>query len=314
MIDRKLNHKWTQILITNACNLKCGGCNQLCGHFPKEKLWFISLDELKLAIDTLLVRAKEWWNQKDYPEDNKYIALYGGEPTLHPKWNEILDILYSYETTPFMIWTNGRTFPDKEKLPKTGYSQFIHLFTCQDDTFNHNNNLEYRNAHHKNVGYRIDYKDKNIRFQPTLVAPIDIFEEKNPKAYWRKAKKDCLIWNRCETIIYKNKAYYCTVAAAMDCLYHDNAHGWEIKPGENPFNKTEQEIAEQASHFCHRCGWCCRESYGEGTKIDKYKQFIHGKTLATETNYNGSKNMEYVDNLVQITIKPKFPPPVVKHQ
>jgi hypothetical protein len=232
------------------------------------------------------------------------------KPTLHPKWEEILDIIYSYDNIPFMVWTNGRTFKDKNILPKSGYEKFLHIFTSQDKTFNHGNNLNYRNAHDKNVGYRIDYKDTNIRFLPTLVAPIDVFGDPNKKNYWRKAAKDCLIWNLCETIIYKNKAYYCTIAAAMDHLYFDGAHGWEIRPDKNPFDKTDEEVTEQASDFCYRCGWCCHTSYGEGTNY--YKQFSQSKTLVSQTNFEGAPKKDNMQLVGKVNVpKPRFPLPLL---
>ena len=84
------------ITITNVCNLHCGGCSQLCGHFEKEQLWFIDLDQLKTNIETMgkYISKKIW--------------IFGGEPTLHPKFNEIKEILYSYEDYNFIIFYNGR--------------------------------------------------------------------------------------------------------------------------------------------------------------------------------------------------------------
>lgn len=298
-----LNRKCTQILITNVCNLSCGGCNQLCGHFPKEKLWFISLEDLKMSISAVLIRADIWWKLPDFPEKNKFIALYGGEPTLHPDWEGILEVLYSYSDVPFMVFTNGRTFPDKTKLPKTGDPRFVRgIFEAHDKAYNHSDNLQYRYAHHRNVGYRLDYKDADTanRFNPTLVAPIDVLGIQDRSFYFEKAKKHCVIWRECENIVYNNKAYFCTVAGAMDWLFHDGKHGWQVDGSSNPFHKTNQDIKDQAQHFCYRCAWCCTDLYGDSSNTSA-KQYMNKPTLATKTNYDAmhSKKLE----LIQLEIR-----------
>ena len=66
-----------QIDVTNACYLKCTNCTRHVGHHKKP--YFMDLEYLRKAIDSL----------QDFPGE---IGLMGGDPTLHPKFDEICKI------------------------------------------------------------------------------------------------------------------------------------------------------------------------------------------------------------------------------
>ena len=67
-----------QIEVTNACWLKCANCTRHVGHHKDP--FFMDLNYLEKAIDSL-----------EGFEGN--IGIMGGEPTLHPKFNEICEIV-----------------------------------------------------------------------------------------------------------------------------------------------------------------------------------------------------------------------------
>ena len=48
--DDHLKNKTAHIVITNVCNLTCGGCHQHCGNFEKSQLWLISPEEFASHI------------------------------------------------------------------------------------------------------------------------------------------------------------------------------------------------------------------------------------------------------------------------
>jgi organic radical activating enzyme len=296
---KKLNRKMFGIHITNVCNLHCGGCDQFCGYFNKEKHFYISLDELKNNIENFTKYRIDNWNASDFPEDDKLVLLYGGEPTLHPEFNAILNLLYEYEDIPFCIYTNGRSFASEhfkhidldvtgteisravyrtDTLPRNGYPKFSKLFSGY-------------HAHEKNVTYRIDYKTSESRnmFAPVLCSPTDLETDNklNQMEMWERIKKDyriCYKWNKCENSIYNNKAYVCNVAASMDNMFYGGKHGWDVEKGKNPFDKTEQEIDDQMENFCYRCGYNCPGGMGEfENKTDK-NQYVHKGTMVTDTN------------------------------
>jgi len=288
----KLNNKMFSIHVTNVCNLHCGGCDQFCGYFNKEKHFFISIQELKDAIECFKAYRANHWTREDFPEDEKLFLLYGGEPTLHPKFDEIKSILLEHKDIPFVIYTNGRSFPLAEidisvsskdvsrqvylcdKLPKTGYPEFLQIF-------------QRFHTHDKNIAYRIDYKTSQScgDFVPTMVAPVDI--EENPlskKDYWLRAKSQCYKWNMCENSIYNGKAYVCNVAATMDHMFYQGQHGWEVKAGENPFEKNTQQIAQQMENFCYRCGYNCKGGLKGFDETMETTQYIQKGSMITQTN------------------------------
>jgi len=252
-----LHGKQINILVTNICNLSCGGCSQQCGYIPKEKLWNIPLGQLKWNIELLIDVRKG---------DPGRIGLFGGEPTLHPQFDEMLSLLLAYPEASFQVYTNGRELGSE------------------------------RTKNRNNLDFRVDFKDKSTQrdFLPTQVAPMDIIGIENKMHYWGKAKKHCHMWKNCASIIYNNKAYFCEAPAAWD-LMNDEDHGWPLKWGVDPFARTDKEVATQAENFCYRCGWCLTKKELASNKIPM--QSINDPTLVTQINskFKTKKPMTVLD-------------------
>lgn len=300
-IEDHLNGKVYSICITNVCNLACGGCNQFCGLYEKPKLWFLSPEDLRKHLESNLPEfVQRNWTREDYPTHNRYVVIYGGEPTIHPQFSDILDVLYSFPQYPFVVFTNGRTFPelsifddeDRKKvwdkiaaypLQRTGYA-------CHAEVFANTH------SHDQNVGFRVDLKTKHTKdtFMVTLVAPCDLdgtSDNPDKAAYVKKAQEHCYQWINCECAVYNNKAYACHLAAAMDHLFYNGEHGWEITEGENPFKKSKREIEQQLSNFCYRCGY----NFGGEKAFNKKtgdRQFINEPTIYTPTNFVESSTIK----------------------
>ena len=309
-----LNNKMFAIHVLNFCTLSCGGCDQFCGYFNKKKNWVISLDELNKAIEVFKDYRKNW-KYKSFPASNKIVLIYGGEPTLHPQFDAILDCLYSNPDIPFVIYTNGRTFVRELKdvdlevsqknisrqvyhhpnLPKTGYAKYREIF-------------RFYHTHEKNVAYRIDLKNSQVRdmFIPTLCAPCDLQQANQG---WSAAKKRCYKWQQCENAIYKGRAYVCNVAAAMDLMFYEGKYGWAVG-NSNPFEKTAKQIAEQMQHFCHRCGYNFQGNLEGFDEITEKTQYIHKGSLITKTNYRDiDKHAPFTHKLELIDLAIKKTPP-----
>lgn len=300
-----LNNKFFSINVTNVCNLSCSGCNQLCGLYPKEKNWFISIEDFKFSIECFREYIKINWARKDYPKENKYCGLYGGEPTLHPSFEEIISILHENDDLPFCIYTNGRTFLDQLKeidlSPCYGRDimpQIMKLNLTRSSNFEV---LQKFPVHEKNIAYRIDLKTKDVmrKFVPTLCAPCDIQSNNLSKNdFVKQAKKVCFQWNNCENVIYNGKAYACHLAAAMDLMFYNGENGWKIND-KKPFLKTKKEIDEQLSNFCYRCGYNLHRGMRGFEEHTNSEQFTVEDTLATKTNYSDKiKNLKLL-NVIQ---------------
>lgn len=259
------------ITITNVCNLSCGGCSQLCGNFSKEKNWFISLDQLKINIDIMSKFI------------NKKIWIFGGEPTLHPNFEEIKQILYSYKDCQFIIFTNGRLHR-KEDVELDIKENRIGGWA--KDKYNITFLIDFKMEYGKN-GIPIKM------FNPTLVAPIDVLKIRNKKFYWEQAREHCICWNKCGATIYNNKAYICEVAPAFDQISGED-HGWEVVPGKNPFDKSNEKIAKQAENFCYRCA----AGFSNDPHIIKEQKISEGYFVSLE-NLKLVKNSKLKNNVIQ---------------
>jgi hypothetical protein len=240
--SQHLQRKRWLLPITNACNLSCGGCAQLCGHFSPDKIWTLTLEEIDYAIGLV----------KPYTGPDKFwheFTIFGGEPTVHPQWDQIPDLLAKHAPMKFRINTNGRL----------GQAPF---------------------ERDRNMTYHVDLHPPDQLFLPTMIAAADVTQIKDKAHFWKLAQRNCDIWADEGSMIYNGKAYFCEHAAAMDWMFNDGKFGWELQEGVNPFDHTDEEIAQQAEHFCHRCAWCVadkvpRQRVGDKSQVSplNYDQF-----------------------------------------
>jgi uncharacterized radical SAM superfamily Fe-S cluster-containing enzyme len=92
--------------ITERCNLKCPICY---AESSPNKGTFRSLDHIQFMLNSIVENEKE-------PD---IIQISGGEPTIHPKFFEILDMVKATPTKHIMVNTNGlRIANDKEFVKK----------------------------------------------------------------------------------------------------------------------------------------------------------------------------------------------------
>lgn len=221
-LNAHLQSKLVQVLITNRCNLTCGGCSQLCPLFPSHEHWDISLEQLEFSIRVLTHPCRG-------VHATDTIGIFGGEPTIHPEWPSVVRLLQSFSPQKFLIYTNG-TNPSR-------------IFDWP------------------NFVWSIDNKSKGSEriFRATAVAACDVFPEQ--KSYWDLAQQKCYQWHRCLSMVYDGRAYLCEPAAAFDrvTLGKDRwseSSGWPLVVGKDPFDRSDEEIRQQAEPFCRRCGHC----------------------------------------------------------
>ena len=108
------------IFLTRKCNLKCPYC--FADEFVNKKNEEVTLENFEKILNFI---------KKD---GTSRIGLIGGEPTLHPKFNKILDILNNDDNIKeIIIYTNGIKI-DKflNKLNKDKYSILINCNSPED--------------------------------------------------------------------------------------------------------------------------------------------------------------------------------------
>lgn len=93
-----------QIEATNLCNKSCSNCTRFCGHYTRDKIFFVSLEDLERYLYSL----------RDY---YGVVGLIGGEPTLHPQFIEISYLFKKYRPkTHCGLWSNTSTAEFKNNI------------------------------------------------------------------------------------------------------------------------------------------------------------------------------------------------------
>jgi hypothetical protein len=89
-----------EIDITYSCNLKCYNCNRSCEQDPSND--GMSVGQVRQFVEESRANRIEW----------RHIRLLGGEPTTHPQFMEILNLVLDYREkyspkTRVILVTNG---------------------------------------------------------------------------------------------------------------------------------------------------------------------------------------------------------------
>jgi len=206
---KKLSDKhFILIEITNACLNKCAGCSRAVNMIKKHQ--YMTLDEIEVALKSL----KGWKRQ---------VGIFGGEPTVHPDFPAICELLKKY-------------FPKEQRA----------IFTCGGKKYE-----KYKDMIDETFGV-INYNDhENPSYhQPILVSNYEVIKD----------KKMCdVLISRCWIqqiychIITKRGAFFCEVASTIDLLHNDNG-GLEVAP--DWWKKDALQLKEQIDRYCKKCGCC----------------------------------------------------------
>jgi hypothetical protein len=197
-----------QIEVTNACYLKCANCTRHVGHHRKP--FFMDLDFIEKSIESL-----------EGFEGN--IGMMGGDPTLHPKFQEICKIYQKKipNKRKREFWTSG--FKWKE------YQDII-LETFDKDRIAYN-----------------EHSTPGGKHTPLLVSINEVVEDK--KLMWEMID-NCWIQSQWSASITPKGGFFCEVAASLDYLF-DGPGGYEIKSGW--WKKEPKDFQDQVKRYCVDC-------------------------------------------------------------
>ncbi len=269
--------KIIEIDITNVCTHECSNCTRFCGHHKKG--FFMELDTVKAAIDSL-----EGFDGS--------IGLIGGEPTLHPQFEEIAkyiatkfpkneetDLLYpqkkfmqaiqDLEMTYGKAYHNGCKMASRIKGPlllSTMGAKYAEHYEVIQDVFQ----FQLLNDHGNEM-----YHD------PILVSRKDL---KIPDEEWTVLRDNCWIQNEWSASITPKGAFFCEVAGTLDMLF-DGPGGWAVEP--NWWKREVSDFSDQL-HWCEICGVAC-ETYTRNANeaVDDVSPTVYEKLKEI-----GSKKLE----------------------
>jgi hypothetical protein len=199
---------FAEIDITYKCNLKCINCNRSCTQAPSRLEMPVA--DVESFITQSIEKEIAW----------KRIRILGGEPTLHSRIFDIIDLLIGYqrEFNPSVRLVLGTNF----------FGKRVHQVL-----------RKMPNA----VTIKSTLKSSRINlFRPFNVAPVDtLFNQ------FSDYTCGCRIISECGLGVTPSGYYMCAIAGGIDRVFGYNLGRREI-PDENDL------MADQMRSFCSVCG------------------------------------------------------------
>lgn len=223
------NFNQIEIDITFECNLNCKGCNRSCAYAPSKEC--MTLDQIRSFISESKELGKKWG----------LINILGGEPTLHKKFLEILEILQVDYADSFnksviiQVVSNG--FTEESRM------------LCMETKKYKNVRIDFASFKSKN---KIEY------FTPFNDAPID--DEKFKDANYSAA---CWVASYCGVALNRNGYYGCSVCGGIDRVLKGKEGVSMLKD----FN--EEKAIMHYKKFCKYCGNFKEYHYNKGEFVPR---------------------------------------------
>jgi hypothetical protein len=195
--------KLIELNLTNYCNLKCKNCCSSCFLAPSSN--FMSLEIIERFVEEAI--ELRWKFDR--------IKMYGGEPTLHPYFSEVVRLLNRYKefnkNCKICLLTNGVGVSDKIK--------------GVDEIWN-------------------SFGNKGKKFESYNLAPVDLPEYKDIDF-----AKGCFRIRECGISLSCDGYYYlCAPGLHVDRVF-------KIKIGVRTLKEiTDDKIKDQANALCRYCG------------------------------------------------------------
>lgn len=228
--------KIIQIDITNACPHLCSNCTRFCGHQTSAS--FMDEETFRQAARSL-------------KEFNGAVGIIGGEPTLHPRFERLMEI-YREELYPGRVLQQGRdpivdfnaysmacinTFKPGGKMPA--------LFTSLGPGYFKNFELIQ-----ELFGFQVVNDHANVGLHQALLVSrrdLGLSDEE-----WIPLRDRCWVQNLWSASITPKGAFFCEVAASLDLLFNGPG-GWPVEPGW--WRRTPEEFGDQLN-WCELCSAC----------------------------------------------------------
>ena len=203
--------KVIQIDITNACHKACSNCTRFCGEHAKPS--FMDLETFKTAVDSM----------EGFPG---IVGIMGGEPTLHPQFQEMMDYYASKVEEPrpqAFIGSPTSSFKDYGRMVKYQRGRKRGLWSALGPGYYKNFEQIQDTFPYQNLN---DHQTINTH-QAILVTRKELGI---PDKEWYKLRDNCWIQNIWSASITPKGAFFCEVASALDTLFNGPG-GWPIEPG-----------------------------------------------------------------------------------
>lgn len=278
------DHFIIQIDITNACGHKCSNCTRFCGQLKKP--YFMDFDYFCKAVDTLT----------DHPG---LIGVMGGEPTLHPQFEEMCKYLQKTVGRIQKVHADNFKYPTdhlveerlRDQLKRYEIEEYSdgpravikgtglwtsvtaaylkHYETIQD-TFNWQNLNDHTSASFH---------------QPILIsrAEMGIGDDQ-----WIKLREKCWVNQEWSGSVTPKGCFFCEVAGAFDMIY-DGPGGLPLEEG---WWKRDISDYKEQFRWCEMCGIPLKTfSRDAREETDDVSEYHYGKLKDSPNILLGRKNI-----------------------
>ncbi|WP_341580967.1 radical SAM protein [Marinobacter metalliresistant] len=197
-----------EIDLTYLCNLRCNNCNRSSAQAPEAR--HMSISQIRQFVDDSIAQKRHW----------RRIRILGGEPTLHPEFLQIMEILIRL----------------KEVAPKTIIEVVTNGFGAKVNAI--------LDRIPEGVQVENSAKSQNIQpgFGPFNLAPIDS---------WQYAFADyrngCDIAQSCGIGLTPQGYYPCAVAGGIDRVLG-------LERGRQSIPHTGDDMRDLMAEACRLCG------------------------------------------------------------
>ena len=210
-------HWAIQIDVTNRCHVGCSNCTRSLAHVAEP--FDMPVDVFAAAVESLA----------DFPDNStpnphgqncgiKVVGIIGGEPTLHPEYAELCEIIKAGIPRRINrgLWTSSR---QDARIAKNlfGYVNF---------------NPHAPPSHH----------------HPILVSIRDVISDE--ARMWELIDR-CPYQTTWASSIGPNGFFFCEVAASLDLVFHGPG-GLPVAPG--CWREPLEHFRDQITTWCPRCG------------------------------------------------------------
>lgn len=234
------SRKNAEIDITYKCNLKCINCNRSCTQAPGNTEMPVSVIEsfIQQSIDQQI----QW----------KRIRILGGEPTLHSRIFDIIDMLSDYQS---------------------GYNPEVRLVLGTN--YFGNKVHEVLKKLPDNIIIKSTLKTSRVNlFKPFNVAPADTRYNR-----FSDYSTGCRIIEDCGLGLTPSGYYMCAVAGGIDRIF-------QYHLGRDELPEKSDPLTDQMSAFCRLCGhfgfcWPVKKEIISPTWQTAYANFCQTDTTSS---------------------------------
>jgi hypothetical protein len=203
-----LSRHHIEIDLTYRCNLKCRNCNRSCTQAPSRR--DLPVERIAAFIRESVERGRRW----------RRVRLLGGEPTLHPEFLKIVQLLGDYR---------DRHNPDLRIVVGTNGSG-AHVRRMLDRL---PPDIEIKNT----------WKGPRQRlFRPFNIAPLD-----RALYRWSDFASGCRILEDCGLGLTPQGYYPCAIAGGIDRVFG-------FGRGRRQLPRAKDDLHADLEIFCRRCG------------------------------------------------------------